>query len=535
MANRNRLRLGVIVDRMTLTNWQADALRHIADESELLVYNCTNKKLVRRRPRHAAYYLLNLFTVRNRMSRRRAWPAELKATAVREFEAVQDGSWQALPRELLQQMRDDRLDAIVKFGMGLLRVPPAEQLASPILSYHHGDPAHFRGRPAGFYEMQSGRPVMGQVVQRLSNRLDAGEIVAFAETKVSPHSYRATLVEAYRHSPLILKKAVNNSIAGRSWNPAEWGRAYRLPSNVPIVKFLLKQWRNACAHLLYGLFKEKQWKVATVAVSESPTLKSVQQSLADPANWRTIETPFAYRFLADPFFYPAGGLLVEGFNSRSCRGEILHVGGDGVRRVSDRGGHFSYPAPYYDGEQWFVVPEISEWSSPKIFGLRDSLIEAGELRIPGREPLLDPTPFRHGGSTYLFANLATEGPSVLRLWTAEKLNDEFTEHPSSPVRLSPHGARMAGGILALGGDLVRVGQDLGRDYGDGLCFFRIKHIGLDRYEEEWVGDFRFGHCKGPHTFNIRGNQVAFDYYVDRFSLLAGMRRFRERRAARSPE
>ncbi len=90
--------------------------------------------------------------------------------------------------------------------MGLLRVPSG--LACPILSYHHGDPREYRGRPAGFYELMNGKTAVGQVVQVLSETLDAGEVVAFAETKAHAHSWQRTMAEAYRASPLLLAAAV---------------------------------------------------------------------------------------------------------------------------------------------------------------------------------------------------------------------------------------------------------------------------------------------------------------------------------------
>ena len=74
------------------------------------------------------------------------------------------------------------IDAIVKFGLGLLRVPDRTVLPIPILSFHHGDPGAYRGRPAGFWELIEGASFVGQVVQILRNRLDAGRVVAFAGT-----------------------------------------------------------------------------------------------------------------------------------------------------------------------------------------------------------------------------------------------------------------------------------------------------------------------------------------------------------------
>jgi hypothetical protein len=370
-------------------------------------------------------------------------------------------------------------------------------------------------------------------VQQLSNSLDAGEIVAFAETKIAAHSYRSTLIEAYRHSPLILRRAIANSLKGRSWTPRQWGKNYRLPGNSLILKFLLKQWRRAATRLFYGLLKEKRWTVATVAMDSSASLDSVVQALTQDAKWQTVPTPRGYRFLADPFFHPDSGLFVEGFNSRSCRGEILRIDAGQARRISGDGGHYSYPATLLDGERWHIVPEISEWSSGKSFVLRaDGLGEPAELRIPGRPALLDPTPFRHDGVVYLLANRAGEGPSVLRMWTARNIHEEFVEHPSSPIRISPHGARMAGGIVSVDGGLIRVGQDLRREYGDGLSFFRITQIDLHRYDEEHVRDFRFDHCKGPHTLNIGDGCVAFDFYTEPTAPLAGIRRLKEQRAAR---
>lgn len=528
-----RQRIGVIVDRMSLARWQLQALRSIVEDSDLLIYSCSNGRPERRRLRHALYYLLNLFTVRNRMTRQVSWPDDLPVVAVQEFDASQDGSWQALPPDLLGRLKSDRLDAVIKFGMGLLRVPPNEQLAIPILSYHHGNPAEFRGRPAGFYEMLTGAPVMGQIVQRLSNQLDSGDIAAFAETKVSGHSYRSTLVEAYRHSPLLLRTAIASCIEGRNLRPEQLGKAYRLPSNAVVLKFLLMQWRRAAAYLFYGLFKEKRWNVATVVVEAEAALDSITRAVSQQTHWQTVRIPQGYRFLADPFFHPDDGLLVEGLNRRSFRGEILHIANDIAQRVSGRGGHYSYPSTYMDGETCHIIPETSEWSPAQSFPLHgNDLGEPVELRIPGRPALLDPTVFRDQGSLYLFANLASEGPSVLRLWTSGDLFDEFSEHPQSPIRISPQGSRMAGNICSMDGKLIRIGQDLRRGYGDGLSFFHVTQLDRLSYREEHIRDFRFDHCKGPHTLNLGRGSAAFDFYIERFSPFAGLRRLKERRAAR---
>jgi hypothetical protein len=527
------MRIGVILNGTRLARWQADALATLADEAEFIIYSCETRAPARRKLRHGLYYLLNLLTIRNHQTRGIELPNSLRVVARRSFRAEREGAWQRLGDRFLELVDEDRPAVLIKFGMGLLRIPPRDRLNVPILSYHHGDPARFRGRPAGFYELLDGETTVGQIVQRLSNQLDAGQIVAAAETRAVARSYRATLVEAYRHSPLLLPIAVRNAVEGIAWEPPEWGQVYRLPGNATVLRFAFQRIRDSIIHLLYGLVREKRWKVATVPVPSPLTVEQLLDRLAENDQWRPLATPTGYRFLADPFPHPDGGWLVEAMNSAFGRGEIFHVTKNGQRRISGRAGHFSYPAPVRSDRGWYVVPEMSDWSAASAYPLSDNgMGEPLELRIPGRPRLLDPTPFRHGDVVFLFGNVTSEGASVLRLWVADTLDGEFAEHPASPILISPNGARMAGTPVMIDGRLVRVGQDLRGGYGDGIAVFEVTQIDRSHYAERKTGEFKFAKVRGPHTLNLARGEMAFDYYDDAFSPLAGIRRIKERRAAR---
>lgn len=528
------MKVGVIVDGGALAAWQAKALRTLEPGTEFFLYDCRNSRAERRRVRHALYYLLNLVTVRNPLTRRMAVADDLPVVARRPFECEWEGTWQRLPASLLSAVREDGPAVLVKFGMGLLRVPDASEMPAPILSYHHGDPERYRGRPAGFHELLGGERVMGQVVQILSNRLDSGRIAARAETRVVPHSYRATLMRAYAVSPLLLGPAIRTALAGTAEEPANHGRNYRLPDNVTVLRMVAAMACRSLARLGYGLFKEKLWRVATVEADAS--MDAIVGAVGDSGGWTDIPTPPGYRFLADPFFHPDGGLLVEGLDSRLARGRLLRIDGGRARVVSARGGHFSYPATVQTKAGGFVVPEVSDWSPPLVYPIeREALGEPFELRLPGAPRLLDPTTFVHGGIVYLFGNDASEGDGVLRLWFADALDGAFAEHPSSPIRISPDGGRMGGGIAEIDGGLVRVGQDSRGAYGDGLSFFRILRIDRGSYAEEPAGRLRCNGAHGPHTLNLSQGRAVFDHYTNRLSLLAGVRRLRERRSARRIE
>lgn len=516
----------MIIDRSRIARWQIDALRSIAATSEFIIYSCTNSPTPKRSLKHAFYYALNLWAIRNRHSALLPLPDDLPVLRTVEFESVNEGAWQRLPPELLDRIATDGTALLVKFGMGLLRVPPTHELPVPILSYHHGDPRSYRGRPAGFYELFEGRDHVGQVVQLLSNQLDAGEVIAFAESRAHHHSYRATMVELYARSPLLLSRAIANALAQRTMAMAK-GPNYRLPSNLTVARFCAQRLNRLARRLLYGAFVEKRWQVAEARTAE-PQARSTMASFPPADQWEIVPTPREYRFLADPFYSPGdNGFLVEALRKSTNVGEILHMAPGGNRPLLSSRRHWSYPATQTFEGRHFVTPETGTWSAPKIFQFDDgSLTQVGELDVPGYPRLIDPTLFQHSGALYLFANAVDETPGVLRLWVSDTLFGRFTEHPCSPIRISPVGSRMGGAIICDDSGLYRVGQDYAEQYGDGVILFAITTLSRELYQEAECARLRFTTVKGPHTLNFREDRVLFDFYRESVTLLAGWQRLR---------
>ena len=87
---------------------------------------------------------------------------------------------------------------------------------------------------------------------------------------------------------------------------------------------------------------------------------------------------------------------------------------------------------------------------------------------------------------------------------------------------------MAGPIHLWPAGLIRLGQDFGAGYGDGIIAFRIEELTSDRYREAEIGARSFDHVRGPHTLAVQGSTLLFDWYEERFSLLAGIRRLMNR-------
>ncbi|HXG99002.1 MAG TPA: hypothetical protein VNI79_01130 [Sphingomicrobium sp.] len=217
---------------------------------------------------------------------------------------------------------------VVKFGLGLLRIPHPLTLSIPIISYHHGDPSAYRGRPAGFYEMLKKEPFLGQIVQVLANRLDAGEVLAFAQTRVVQHSYRQTLIDSFRMSPLLLGKALQAVANGNRVNLQPNGKLFRLPSDIIVLVLATKMFMRAIGRVAYGAFIEKRWRVSMVdhAGGACPT-EAIEQAAKRSQQWESPHVRPPHRFHADPFFF-GEDILVEAMNGRTGKGELLRLRGD---------------------------------------------------------------------------------------------------------------------------------------------------------------------------------------------------------------
>jgi hypothetical protein len=525
---RIQMKLAVILDGNMLPRFALDALDAIEGCDELTILDCTNTRRRKSLLKHAFYYGLNLLSIRNPRTRLvNIIHGSKRVAQTITFESGYDGAWQTLPKDILCRIADNQCDVILKFGMGLLRVPPADELDVPILSYHHGDPDHYRGRPAGFWEIWKGESVLGQMIQIIGNQLDAGAIVAVGETMVYPWSYRRTLIEAYSHSPLLINAAIRNATAGRTIEKQCTGRNYRLPTNRQVARFVAHMAVEWIRRLFYGAFVEKRWNVSHAHIRDGG-LSAIVENGSFPKKdcWNTLTVPKEFAFYADPFFsHKPPGILVEALRRKSGLGEIVLVKDGAHRRISDSPGHMSYPATVEINGQQLLVPEIAGWSEPKIFRFEgEQLKEFASLHVEGNPRLLDPTLWEHEGRTYLFANNRALGPNALFLWSADSVEGPFHQHAGNPIRISPVGSRMAGQLTKLNGKLIRFGQDARRGYGDGIIAFEVEAMTPELYREHQVGSFRFDDRHGPHTLNIQGTEILFDWYSNRFAPLAGARR-----------
>jgi len=512
--------VALIIDGNTVTKWQSDALENASDLIDIrLVLSCVNTRTKKNLAKHFLYYALNFFTLKNHLTRK----VNLECNDVKfiQFESIYEGTWQKIPDLILSELVDLGIDVVIKFGMSLLRVD-GNLSHLKILSFHHGDPAYFRGRPAGFYELIQKKSSVGIIVQELSNKLDAGRVWAISHSKVQHHSYRKTAINFYAKSQYLLRKAIINLSRNTPIDILSEGRNYRLPSNLLVLKFIAFIFLRKMKRLLYGAFYEKKWNIAT---SRDVNIFHGELLSLKTAKLATIVS--GYNFYADPFFSSNGKIIrLEALNSKNGLGEILEIDAENLikKNILLQGNHYSYPFSFLFGAEEYLIPEVASHSSP--YALRAPFGGNVKILLKGMERyrVVDSTIFEYEGVIYLFCGMSSSAADCLYLFHSKSFGNEFISHPLNPIIVDPSRARMGGRIVHRNGRLYRFGQDNSYGYGDGLSVCEINKLSTTDYEEKIVGLLRFKDANGPHTIDFFKDEAVFDFYIERLSVMAWYRR-----------
>ncbi len=518
-------RAALIVDNSDIAMWQLAALSAAKKNIDVvMLLNCRNTRLKKKYFKNFLYYILNFFSLKNRLTKKTR--IDNCSCLTIDFQSGYDGAWQLLPSDIYKAVEREEVDLIIKFGMGLLRVDD-DRLRVPILSFHHGDPSKYRGRPAGFYEILNGEKTSGIIVQRLSNRLDAGKVLAFAESKIVNYSYKKTALNFYGNSEFLLNKAITNLDDNKYIEKKVDGINYRLPSNLQVLKLVGLMIFNIKRKILYGLFFEKRWRVAVA----DARLGLRGDNLIAQTDLSPLPICGDYNFHADPFFSVDGSKIrLEALDNKTSLGDILEIDIENFsnQRVLKTGNHFSYPFSFKYNDVEYLLPEVASHSAPYFCEPNEREGNFHFLKGLQGKRIVDATMIFWRDYYYLFFGEDSSAHTQLSLWYSSSPFDDFKPHPMNPIVIDPGSARMGGGILVTSGMMFRFGQNNAGEYGESLAVNEIVKLSVQDYEERQVGTIRMERRKGPHciSFSDDRNRILIDYYSNQFSLFAGIRRIK---------
>jgi len=149
----------------------------------------------------------------------------------------------------VRAIRGYNLDFILRFAPGIVRGEILDAARYGIWSYHHDDEEKYRGGSPCFWEIYYGDPRTGAILQRLTDRLDAGIILRKGFVPTVHDSYARNIASAYFASALWPAQVCTDIRNGHTeYLDAPPSRTtapiYYPPNNLQSLAFAMKVLRN---------------------------------------------------------------------------------------------------------------------------------------------------------------------------------------------------------------------------------------------------------------------------------------------------
>jgi len=284
------------------------------------------------------------------------------------------------------------------------------------------------------------------------------------------------------------------------------------PRNRDVVRLFPRLASRAIRDEVRKRFLREQW---FVAFRKSP-------AHAQAERWDdhvTILWPPRDRFYADPFVIDRDGksyMFFEDFSFRQGKAVIsfveLEAGNCTQPEVAlEEDYHLSFPCVFEWQDEIYMLPETKGNRSIQVYRATDfpRLWQLDTVLMSGVSAV-DSTLLHREGRWWLFTSgLGTsdpwfDGDSELRLFFAEELSGPWMAHPRNPIVTDVCRGRSAGRFFHLEDQLIRPAQDCSAVYGYAVSLNRVEVLSETDYHEvpvgaisrEWVSDNR-----GTHTYN----------------------------------
>lgn len=256
-------KVALLLDSDELQEWERQAVKQVLDDERLDVeialvivnsdqaQSTTAKRISTLISEFSLWKVLVLIRMVRRLIS--ASPGYRSRTPVGEAVDIKDNTVQSyapidingignrLPPGAISNL--ENTDIAIRFGFGIIKGEVLDAPTYGVLSYHHGDMTKYRGRPAGFYEFINDESVAGVTVQRLSEQLDAGEIVATTHCKIADcRSLREVQERLFTASPPLLNEAVVRLRDNQPLKkPDTLGTVYSTPAASDVLSYIRRR------------------------------------------------------------------------------------------------------------------------------------------------------------------------------------------------------------------------------------------------------------------------------------------------------
>ena len=504
------LKVAIMCNGLVFPRWQAEAIRYLLSSKEvectLLIKDARSAERGGRRRRE----MLRRLPFKNYLWLAYSWLLKKRSTAAQPVDLIELlGDVPVLEATVhtkgkfseyfadhdVEQIKHQGLDVIIRFSFGIIRGDILEAARYGVWSFHHGDEQKYRGGPPGFWEIYRKEAVTGAILQRLTNKLDAGVILkkGFLKTKRSYRKNRDQLfLESARWpAQVCLDIRYGNADYLNERPSATEAPIYYLPTNSRMIGYGCRYVTRTIAALYHALFYLDFWNIGLV---KAPVTAFLEEQKPAEVEWFPLKG--TGRFAADPFGVQGKEgitVLFEEFPFNSGKGRIRLTcytdhGFTGDDLVLEEPFHLSYPFLVQYGEEIALVPETWESGEVRMYrGDADLRTWHKEQTLIERFAGVDNTLLYHNGRWWLFAMNKHDGVHYhLHLFYADTPSGEWKAHPKNPVKTDIRSARPAGPLFMHNGQLFRPAMDYAEKIEGRIVINRVVVLSETDFREEIV-------------------------------------------------
>jgi hypothetical protein len=432
----------------------------------------------------------------------------------------------------LQKISSANIDCIIRCGSGVLKGKILDIAPLGVLSFHHGDNRYVRGGPSGFWEVLHNQHSSGFIIQKLDNKLDAGDVLVRGNLMTQKFWLlnNAQLLEKsnYFLKDILKKVAINNLLPEPEKMKLYNNKIFKIKSSLPLFKYFIKILLPPLLNNIFFILKIKEFFFGKLVERWSVAFAEHNNFSRSLSDYKEIKNPKG-RFLADPFVIKKNDInyiFVEDFCYSSNKGSISVISLKdnnykfmGVVLKEDF--HLSFPFVFEWEKEIFMIPETSQIKEIRlykceVFPMKWKLDTVLMKNVDSADTML----IYLKNKWFMLTNICSAGignhESELHIFFSENLRSNNWQPIKSgnPVIFDSLKARN-GGIIIQENVMYRVNQiQKKNNYGASFEINKVNYLSTEKFSETKILTTNPNFKKdliGTHHFNANNEVAVIDY------------------------
>jgi len=526
-----KIRVAILCRGYDFDSWEADCIREvlslpfveivllIAEPAEVKQSNGIVNKLIHYPYRNFLWRYFKRYRLKIDSYKQVSLKNELEKISLIYCNTELKGKYaQYFSAKDLILIKSHKPDVILRFAYNIIKGEILTLAIHGVWSFHHADEQVIKGGPAGFWELSKRMAVTGAILQRLTEKLDAGIILRKGFFPTIKHSYKANLEQLLSGTASWMKQAlidvVNDSTDPNSPTTSE-APLFTFPTNLQMFRVWTITKIEKLKFHFQQLFRPEKWNIGFVEKNVSDIFTD---ELLQNIEW--LPEPKTNEYYADPFGWEENGnlkIVFEHYKYKIQKGVLAISNSKGeMSTLLEAKVHLSYPFVLDRTDSVnsnrVILPESNQ--SKTIFCFDSANPKIGKVLVENI-PAIDATPVFHNNRWWIFCtHEGNFNNTNLYIYHALEFEGPWHPHGNNPVKCDVRSSRPAGTPFLLNNKLYRPAQDCSSSYGSAVIINEVIELDENTFKEQAtkriVPHKSWRYNKGLHTLSIAGRFIIID-------------------------